>query len=130
MLFGYSSSLGSTLPTLQDPVSNPGRNSYFYCGKKKPGGREEGKQECSLLRRITKSPPMSLILHPLQSDITEYQSYVSFPLFPPSLHRNNPKNGLDRQINTHAEPKHAPNVPFLPFFSTACLYNRWRVSEA
>lgn len=82
MLFGQRSSLGSTLPTLQDPVSNPGRNSCLYCGKKKPGGREEGKQECRLLRQITKSPPMPLILHPLQSNITVPVS-VCFPLLPP-----------------------------------------------
>lgn len=115
MLFGYRSSLGSTLLTLQDLVSNPGRNSCFYCGKEKPGGREEGKQECRRLRQITKSPPMPLILHPLQSDITEYQS-LSLP--PSSLllsiattHR---MARIVRSIHM-PEPELAPNVPFLPF---------------
>lgn len=115
MLCWYSCSLGSTRPTLQDPASNPGRNSCFYCGKKKPGGREEGKQKCFLLRQITKSPPVPLILHPLQSNIRVPVS-VSFPIFPP-IHCRNLENGLDRQINAHAEPRHGPNVSFLPFFS-------------
>lgn len=127
MLCWYSP--GSTLLTLQDPDSNPARNSCFNCGKKKPGGIEEGKHECFLLRQITKSPPMPLILHPLQSNIRVPVS-VSFPLFPP-IHCNNLENDLDRQISAHAEPRHGPNVSFLPFFlSTACLYNRWGVSEA
>lgn len=74
---------------------------------KKAGQEEErrGKQECSLLREITKSPPMPLILHPLQSDITE-----SLSLFPPSLHRNDPKQWLRWINNTRAEHKHV--LPF------------------
>lgn len=112
MLCWYS--LGSALQTLQDPDSNPARNSCFNCGKKKPGGIEEGKQECFLLRQITKSPPMPLILHPLQSNIRVPVS-VSFPISPP-IHCRNLENDLDRQISAHAEPRHGPNVSFLPSF--------------
>lgn len=94
--------------TLQAPVSNPGRKNSFYCGKNKPGGREEGKQQ------ITKSPPVPLILHPLQSDTIGYQSLsLSFP----PLRCNKPRNASDSQINAHAALKHGPKCFLSSFFS-------------
>lgn len=101
--------------TLQDPVSNPGRNNCFYCGKKKPRGRGEGKQEYILLRQITKSPPMPLILHPLQSDITGYQSLslsLSSPLLFIAATQRTPQ--IDRSMYTQLLSM-AQMLPFFPF---------------
>lgn len=84
MLLEYSSSLGSTFLTHQGLVSNLGRNSCYYSGKKKAQGRKEGEQKCTLLRHITKRPPMPLIPRPLQSNITGY-CYLSLSFSPLSF---------------------------------------------
>lgn len=121
MLFGHRSSLGSTLSALQDPVSNPGRNSCFYCGKKKLRGREEGKQECSLLRQITKSPPMPLILHPPQSDITEHRSLSLFlPSLLLSIATTQRTVWIDRSIHMQS-PSMLQMFPFFLFLNSMPL---------
>lgn len=133
----YSCGVGGALPTLQDPVSNPGRNNGFNCGEEKPGGAKEGKQKSFLRRQITKSPPVPLILHPLPCNIRVPVS-VSLSVSPP-IHCSKRENGLDGQINAHAESRHGPNVSFLPCsLSGSSLqqmgeflrHETWRVSLA
>ena len=52
-------------------------------------------------------------------------------LIPPSFLCHGREKASDRQIDAHAAPNRGPNAfSFLPLFSTACRYSRWRVCEA
>lgn len=74
---------------------------------------KEGKQECSPLRGDHKEP--SYAINPSPPAVWYHRAPVTVS-FPPFSPLQQPKEWLG-EINTHAEPKHAPNVPFLPFFS-------------